>query len=171
MKLIILYGPPAVGKLTVGQELAKLTGFRLFHNHLAIDLAHEIYEWGNPAFFTLVHQIRTIVVVSAVESETSLILTFFYTGAANEDMFFKLVIELVEKAGGEVDFVHLTAPDEVLLERVTSKSRKQFGKLTTKDSLIETLRVNKRAIIDYRHHKTIDIANLAPSEVAKQIMG
>jgi tRNA A37 N6-isopentenylltransferase MiaA len=33
MELLFIYGPAAVGKLTIGRELAKLTGYRLFHNH------------------------------------------------------------------------------------------------------------------------------------------
>ncbi len=33
MKLLFLIGNGAVGKMTVGQELMKLTGLRLFHNH------------------------------------------------------------------------------------------------------------------------------------------
>jgi hypothetical protein len=31
--LVIVFGPPAVGKMTVGLELERLTGFRLFHRH------------------------------------------------------------------------------------------------------------------------------------------
>jgi replication-associated recombination protein RarA len=38
MKLILLYGPPAVGKLTIAKEIARLTGFKLFHAHLTSDL-------------------------------------------------------------------------------------------------------------------------------------
>jgi tRNA uridine 5-carbamoylmethylation protein Kti12 len=41
MKLIFLYGPPAVGKLTVAQELVTLTGYKLFHN-----LPYEDYGVG-----------------------------------------------------------------------------------------------------------------------------
>ncbi len=37
MRLVILFGPPAVGKMTVGYELEKLTGLRLFHNHMTVD--------------------------------------------------------------------------------------------------------------------------------------
>ena len=37
MELIVLHGPPAVGKLTVGREASALTGFPLFHNHLVVD--------------------------------------------------------------------------------------------------------------------------------------
>jgi hypothetical protein len=31
MTLVIIFGPPAVGKMAVGMELEHLTGFRLFH--------------------------------------------------------------------------------------------------------------------------------------------
>ena len=37
MKLVLLIGNSAVGKMTVGQELAKITGLRLFHNHMMIE--------------------------------------------------------------------------------------------------------------------------------------
>ena len=38
MKLIFIYGLPATGKLTVAVELAAMTGYKLFHNHLVVDL-------------------------------------------------------------------------------------------------------------------------------------
>ena len=44
MKLIIIFGPPAVGKMTVGYELAKITGLRLFHNHMTIDLVLNFFD-------------------------------------------------------------------------------------------------------------------------------
>ena len=37
MKLVLLFGDCAVGKMTVGQELAKITDLRLFHNHMTIE--------------------------------------------------------------------------------------------------------------------------------------
>lgn len=36
MKLMFIYGPPAAGKLTVAKALCAHTGFKLFHNHLAL---------------------------------------------------------------------------------------------------------------------------------------
>ena len=38
MKFIIITGPQAVGKMTVGQELTKITGLKLLHNHMTIIL-------------------------------------------------------------------------------------------------------------------------------------
>jgi hypothetical protein len=37
-ELVLLFGPQAVGKMTVGQELARITELKLFHNHMTIDL-------------------------------------------------------------------------------------------------------------------------------------
>lgn len=50
MKLIILFGPPAVGKRTVGLELAKLTGLKLIHNHTTIELVLNFFDWNSPQF-------------------------------------------------------------------------------------------------------------------------
>ena len=50
MSLIVIIGPPAVGKMTVAYELAKLTGHKVFHNHMAIEPALEFFEYGSPEF-------------------------------------------------------------------------------------------------------------------------
>ena len=43
VKLVLLVGNGAVGKMTVGQELMKQTGLRLFHNHMTIEPVLEIF--------------------------------------------------------------------------------------------------------------------------------
>ena len=43
MKLIIIFGAGAVGKMTVGQELAKITDLRLYHGHMCIEMVIEIF--------------------------------------------------------------------------------------------------------------------------------
>ena len=48
MKLVILIGNSAVGKMTVGQELAKITSLRLFHNHMMIEPVLEIFGQWRP---------------------------------------------------------------------------------------------------------------------------
>lgn len=58
MNMIFIYGPPAVGKLTVAEELAKITGYKLFHNHLTQDLAREIYPEFGPQRFALADDFR-----------------------------------------------------------------------------------------------------------------
>jgi hypothetical protein len=44
MRLVFIYGIPATGKLTVAQELAKRTGYSLFHNHLVVDLLLSLFR-------------------------------------------------------------------------------------------------------------------------------
>jgi adenylate kinase family enzyme len=58
MKFIIIFGPHAVGKMTVGQELEKLTGIKLFHNHISIDFVAPFFSYGTKAGQRLVSMIR-----------------------------------------------------------------------------------------------------------------
>jgi hypothetical protein len=57
MKLLFPHGPPASGKLTLAREVAALTGWRLFHTHLAVNLALAVYDFGAPGFLALREQI------------------------------------------------------------------------------------------------------------------
>ena len=43
MKLLLLFGNCAVGKMTVGREFIKITPFRLFHNHMTIEPVLEVF--------------------------------------------------------------------------------------------------------------------------------
>lgn len=47
MKFIIIFGPQAVGKMTVGQELERITDLKLFHNHMTIDLLHPYFGFSS----------------------------------------------------------------------------------------------------------------------------
>lgn len=44
MRLVLIYGPPAAGKLTVAKGLAHLTGYKFFHNHLTVDVVLSVFE-------------------------------------------------------------------------------------------------------------------------------
>jgi shikimate kinase len=60
--LLILFGPPAVGKATVGQELEQITGFRLFHLHQVVDLITAYFPYSelpNSSYQRLVASYRT----------------------------------------------------------------------------------------------------------------
>lgn len=135
MNLIFIYGPPAVGKLTVAEELAKLTGYRLFHNHLAQDLADEVYPGFSKKKFALTDAIRLKVFESAAESNTSLIFTYVYAGHEYSDPFIKTTVDTVSRHNGAIYFVRLTASREVLLDRVVNDSRKRFKKAHGVDEL------------------------------------
>ena len=43
MKLVLIVGAGAVGKMTVGQELMKITNLRSFHNHMMIEHTKKLF--------------------------------------------------------------------------------------------------------------------------------
>lgn len=68
MKLVIIFGPQAVGKMTVGQELSKITGLKLFHNHMTIDLVTSLFDFGSEQATKLIKQFRRIIFNEVLES-------------------------------------------------------------------------------------------------------
>jgi hypothetical protein len=67
--LLVITGPPAVGKMTVGLEVAKLTGFRVFHNHLTIDPVLRFFAFGTPPFDRLVGAWRQQLLAEVAASD------------------------------------------------------------------------------------------------------
>jgi len=129
-KLIFLHGPPAVGKLTVARELATLTGFRLFHNHLTVDLVSSLFPFGSEPFIELREQIWLASFAEAARNNVSLIFTFNPERTVREH-FIQDAIEVVESAGGQIIFVELTCSEPELERRLADPSRQEFGKLTS----------------------------------------
>ena len=61
MKLLFLLGNAAVGKMTVGQEIAKKTGLRLFHNHMTIEPIIEIFGYYDAKIITEVREVIFVI--------------------------------------------------------------------------------------------------------------
>jgi hypothetical protein len=142
MKLIFLYGPPAVGKYTVAKSLSEKTGYKLFHNHATVDLVESVFAFGTMEFWNLVDKIRLdFFELAAKENIPGLIFTFVYA-KDSDDGFVKKVIEKVTLNKGEIIFIQLFCEREDLLKRVIDDSRKQFQKIKTIESLSEMLEKN-----------------------------
>jgi hypothetical protein len=130
MKLIFLYGQPATGKLTVAKELASLTGYKLFHNHLAVDLLLSVFDFGSAPFVQLREEIWLSVFAAACEAKIPGLIFTFAPETTVRPEFIPKAIEAVEKHGGEMIFVELTCPLDELKRRMASESRAQYRKLT-----------------------------------------
>jgi len=78
MRLLVIFGPPAVGKMTVGREIARRSDFRLFHNHTLIEPLLEVFEYGTPPFNRLLSEWRVRVVEEAAMSGIDLLFTFVW---------------------------------------------------------------------------------------------
>ena len=128
MKLVFIHGAPAVGKFSVARELAKITGFRLFHNHLTVDLLSSVFPFGSQPFVLLREQVWLSVFREAAINDVSLIFTFNPESTVLE-RFIEDTDDVVEAAGGQVYFVELTCAQSELERRIENPSRKEFGKL------------------------------------------
>ncbi|WP_123305197.1 AAA family ATPase [Bogoriella caseilytica] len=124
MRLLVLFGPPAVGKMTVGREIAERSDCRLFHNHTLIEPLLEVFEYGSPPFERLISQWRTQVVEEAASAEVDLLLTFVW-GLEQQDDADELAtyIRPYVIRGAEVAFVELAADLETRLERNRTELR------------------------------------------------
>ncbi len=76
MDLVFIHGPAASGKLTVARELSRLTGLRLFHNHLTVDAVTAVFDFGTEPFILLREQIWLSIFREAAQRNASLIFTF-----------------------------------------------------------------------------------------------
>ena len=122
MKLVIIYGPPAAGKLTVANELARRTGFKVFHNHLSIDCIRPVFDFGTQSFNRLIGLIRIETIAEAARENVDIIHTFVYAKGPDDDHIARL-IAAAEDSGGEVCLVLLKCDKDETMRRVTSESR------------------------------------------------
>jgi chloramphenicol 3-O-phosphotransferase len=172
MKLIFLHGMPGVGKLSVGRELADLTGFRLFHNHLTVDLVSSVFDFGTPPFVELREKIWLDVFRQAVEEKLDgLIFTFAYD-ASVRGSFIQNLRSACESNGNEVLFVELKCSPEELERRIVDLSRQTFGKLSSLEQFRELN--DAGAFVDPgipTQRLVLDTTALSASEAAARIAG
>lgn len=170
MKLIFIYGSPAVGKLTVAQEIARQTGYKVFHNHLTIDAVSPVFEFGTEPFWKLVHQFRIETITEAARQNVNLIYTFCYA-KDSDDAHVSEVSEAVETNGGEVCFVLLRAEKCEIEKRMLSESRKNYSKLKSVELLRESWeKYDLFSPVPHQESLIIDNTNLSAGETARQII-
>lgn len=165
MKLIFLYGPPASGKYTIAKAIAEKLGYKLFHNHLTVDLAKGVFDYGTKPFWELVHKIRLdIFEKAAKENISGMIFTYVYE-KDSDDSFVKQVLEKVNSNGGEIIFIQIYCDKKTLLKRVKEDSRKQFQKVKTEEELLEMLsHGDLLSPIPFVQNHKIDNTNLTITE-------
>jgi len=124
--LVIILSPHAVGKMTVGQELAKITNLRLFHNHMSIELARKLFAPNEKEEFkSLVRSIRQKVFeLFATRDFPGLIFTYMCAFDEQEELdYLTGLIELFESNGAKCCVVELCADFDVRLIRNKSENR------------------------------------------------
>ncbi len=122
MKLVFIYGLPGTGKLTVARALAELTGLRLFHNHLTVDLAASLFNHGSPEYMEYVRTLRLEAFRRAAAANVDLIFTFWYSNISMPSV--ERYRDVIESAGGTIHFVQLHCRADILEQRVVTDSRR-----------------------------------------------
>ena len=186
MDMLVIFGPPAVGKMTVGREVARLTGYKLFHNHMTVEPVLELFEFGSPPFGRLVSEFRTRVIEEAAESDLpGLVFTFVW--ALDDPGDKKLVdgyVEIVESRGGTVRYVELYAsqverlarnatPDRLDAKRSKRDVEASNGWLRDADEqrLLNTTSDHElKSLVGGRPHVKLDNTDLSPQETAARIV-
>lgn len=177
MKLVLIIGNGAVGKMTVGQELMKKTGLRLFHNHMTIEPVLEIFG----KFHTgAILKMREVIFREFAKSDNyGMIHTVMWAFDAPEDWeYINHVVEIFKARGADIYCVELVAPQEIRLERNETPNR-----LANKPSKRDLSASRERVIemdqqhrfeshpgeIPFKNYMQIDNSDLEPDVVASMI--
>jgi len=180
MNFVVIFGPPAVGKMTVGYELAKLTGMKVFHNHMTIDLILEFFPYGHEKFTTLVSEFRQRIFEEVATSDLpGMIFTYVWALDQPDDKEqVDSYCEIFRRNSAKIYFVELEADLDERLERNKSELR-----LSKKSSKRDTSRSEKNLLKTEGQYKMntdsdffyqenyikINNTNLSPEATAKQI--
>lgn len=173
MKLILIIGSGAVGKMTVGQELMKITDLRLFHNHMMIEPVIEIFNSFNGK---VISRLREVIFEEFLQSDNSgMIFTYMWAFDMPSDR--EYVLNVASKFD-EVYCVELIADRAVRLERNKTENR-LANKASKRDVELSDSRLiredtNHRLVsepgeIPFENYLRIDNTSLAPDLVAQMI--
>lgn len=179
MKLLFLIGNAAVGKMTVGQELVKITDLRLFHNHMTIEPIIEIFGYFNPR---AIHRLREVVFEEFAASECyGLIFTIMWAFDMPSDWdYIEHVKDIFKRKNENTEFyyVELVASQEIRLERNATENRLK-NKASKRDLDISRQRLLKddanhrcesyEGEIPFENYIRIDNSHLEPNDVANKI--
>jgi hypothetical protein len=181
MNFVVVFGPPAVGKMTVGYELAKLTGMKVFHNHMTIDMILEFFPYGHEKFSRLVSEFRQRIFEEVATSDLpGMIFTYVWAlDHASDKEQVDSYCQIFKQQGANIYFVELEADLSQRLERNKSEFR-----LSKKTSKRDTSRSEKNLLQTEEQYKMntdgdffyeenyvkINNTELSPEETAKRIV-
>jgi hypothetical protein len=178
-KFVFIFGPQAVGKMTVCQKLAEITRLKLFHNHMTIDLLEPLLGF-TPEMWRLANMFRREIFEAFVKSDQyGLIFTKVWNfNDPSEWDSIQNMCRLFRSHGVDVCFVELEANVEVRLKRNRTPHRLEHK--PTKRNIeqseqhlltsMETMRLNfYEGEIDTENYIRINNTHLSPDETALMI--
>jgi hypothetical protein len=171
LKLIFLYGLPATGKFTIGEELARLTGYKLFHNHLAVDPLLSVFDFGSPPFVELRETFWISVFERAALAHIPGLIFTFVPEHTIRPIFIPSLANLALKHDINLRFIEVTCPIEEIKQRLDNPSRRRFQKLNS-IPLFDALQSSGAlsSVPMPTPELTLDTSQLSPRDAADKIM-
>ncbi len=124
--LVCLIGRPAVGKMTVGDALCRLTGFQHFHGYVVAQVLSPFFAFGTPSFARLTQAWRCLFFEEAFRAGLSVVTTVAWRFDAPEDaQTIERWLQPYRDGGGRVLCVELAAPLAVRQVRNNAAERQQ----------------------------------------------
>ena len=173
MKLVFIIGSGAVGKMTVGQELMKITELRLFHNHMTIEPVMEVFGYYDGR--TILEVREAIFRNFAASSNYGMIFTYMWAFDMPEDRaYVEHVKDIFRPYGTEFYCVELVAPQAVRLarnateNRIRNKPSKADIRLSNQRLLTEDQYrlVSREGEVPFEHYLRIDNSDLSARDAA-----
>ena len=170
MNIIFLYGPPASGKLTVAKRLSKLTGYKIYHNHLTVDFAIQFFPWGSHEYGELVEVTRLkILELAAGTNALGQIVTFCY-GHPVDIPYIKKVCRISKFTNSKLYFYQILCNRDELFNRVVNKSRASHMKIRSPKILKQILgKCDMYTPIPGVKSLPVDTTRLSAARAAKMI--
>ena len=128
-QVVVLFGRPGVGKLTVAEYLIAETGYNLLHNHAVVDLVTSLFPFGTPAFVTLRERMWHLAIDTVLKAKSPGVIMTFAPEATVTDGFIPSIKKRVIAGGGTIHFIELRCAAPELEKRIGSEPRERFGKL------------------------------------------
>lgn len=125
MTMVVIFGPGAVGKMTVGEQLAKITKYTLLQNHVTIEFLLKFFPYESPSFTRLDKLLREELIAELSKSKKNGVI-FTFVWALDIDADRKYIDSLASKYTREKDkilFVELTASQPIRLKRNATEKR------------------------------------------------
>lgn len=177
MKLLFLFGNSAVGKMTVGQELMKLTGLRLFHNHMTIEPVLEIFGQFNQA---AINRCREVIFEEFAKTDAyGMIFTYMWAFDQQSDWeYLEHIKSIFAPYGTEFYYAELVASQKVRLERngtenrLRNKASKRDLERSKQRLLADDARYRLESLegeIPFPNYIKIDNSTLSPYDTAVKI--
>lgn len=158
MKLVFILGDAAVGKMTVGQALMKITELRLFHNHMTIEPVIEIFGKYDSK---TINELRELIFKNFAASDNyGMIFTLMMAFDQQSDWdYLEHIKSIFAPYGTEFYYVELIAPQEIRLERNATENR-----LKNKPSKRDLIVSNQRLIEDDKNYRCVSYEGEIPFE-------